>query len=161
MGRLALSALLGLVILTTSGLAVADENYFTDGKKQLVFREEGSRSHTEKVVLLSLAGAAVVSGAVGTYFALDSQDLSDKVSASQFHTGQAWTSQRQDIYDDALSSRKIAMVSLGIGGSMVLATIVAYLITEPDEKVGYQDWQTGLTAQPTKDGFMLAQGWTF
>jgi hypothetical protein len=158
---MALAALLGLVALGSSRVSLAEENYFSDGKKQLTFKEEGERSHTEKVVLLSLAGAAVVSGAVGAYFARDSQKLSDEVSATQFHTGQAWTPSRQSTYDDALGSRRIALVSLGVSASLVAATIVTYVITEPDEKVGYENWQTRTLAKPTKGGFIVGQGWTF
>ncbi len=159
--RLPFAALIGLVALATSGLAFADQEYFSDGKKQLVFREEGERSKNEKVVLFSLAGTALLTGAVSTYYALDSRDLSDKVSATQFHTGTSWTAGRQNIYDDALRSRNIALVSLGLSASFVMATIVTYLVTEPDEKLGYQDWQTRLVAKPTKDGFILGQGWSF
>jgi hypothetical protein len=161
MGRHALAALLALVVLTSSSLALADEEYFSDGKKQLAFNEEGERSKDQKVVLFSLAGAAVVTGALGAYFARDSQKLSDEVSATQFHTGVAWSKAHQDTYDDALTSRKVALVTLGISASFVLGTIVTYVITEPDEKVGYQDWQTRLRANPVEGGFVVGQGWTF
>jgi hypothetical protein len=42
-----------------------------------------------------------------------------------------------------------------------MAAVVTYVITEPDEKIGYQDWQTRLIARPTEDGFVVGQGWTF
>lgn len=161
MARMALATLLGLIIVSSSRVSLAEENYFSDGKEQLTFNEGGERSHTEKVLLLSLAGAAVVSGAVGAYFARDSQTRSDEVSATQFHTGQAWSQGRQSIYDDALGSRRIALVSLGMSASLVAATIVTYLVTDPDEKVGYENWQTRALARPTKGGFIVGQGWTF
>lgn len=161
MGRHAFVALLALVLFASGSVAHAEEEYFSDGKKQLAFNEEGERSKNEKVLLLSLAGAAVVTGGVGAYFARDSQTLSNEVSATQFHTGEAWSKSHQATYDDALSSRTLSLVSLGISATLVLGTIAAYVITQPDETVGYRDWQTRLQATPVEGGAVVGQGWSF
>ncbi len=161
MRRTALASAFGMLLLSQAHVASAEEDYFSDGKKQLIFREAGQRSPTERVVLYSLGGAAILAGAVGTYFWQDSRSLSNEVSASQFHTGEAWTPAHQQTYDDALSSRKIAFATLGVSAGLALGTMVAYVITDPGDKVGYQDWQTRFQATPTSDGFVVAQGWSF
>jgi hypothetical protein len=161
MGRHALAVLLGLAILTQFHLASADQGYFSDGKKQLTFKEEGSRSKNERITLYSLFGSAVLVGAVATFYTLDSRSQSDEVSASGYHTGLVWTDELEDTRKDALRSRTIAQVTGGIAGGLLLAGIAAYIITEPDEEIGYQDWQTRSFAAPTSDGFVVGQGWTF
>jgi hypothetical protein len=161
MGRFVLSALLGIAILTNVSVASADEGYFSDGKKQLTFKEAGSRSETERITLYSLFGAGLLAGAVGTFYVLDSRSQSDKVSANGYHTGQTWTADLEATRTDALRSRKVAQVSLGLSTGFLLAGIVTYIITEPEMEVGYQDWQTRSFAKPTRGGVVLGQGWSF
>ncbi len=149
--------------LCLPSLASAD-GYFGDGTKQLTYKEEGDRSKAQRITLLSLAGATVVVGAVAGYYALDSQSLSDEVSASAIHTQHPWTQDRENTRASAERSAKIAKVSLGISGGFALATIVAYIVTQPSETMGYQDWQAQHalpTITPSAEGLMLAQGWTF
>ncbi len=113
---------------------------------------------------MSLAGSAVLAGTVGGYYALDSQSLSDEISASGRHTLKAWTDDLEETRTSALRSAKIAKVSFGIGGGLALATIVVYMVTQPSETIGYQDWQAHHalpTITPSADGFVLAQGWSF
>ena len=161
MGRFALAVSLACAIVTTFSSASADQGYFSDGNKQLTFTEEGTRSQGERITLYSLFGGALLTGAIATYFTLDSQTLSDKVSASGYHTGLAWTADLEATRKGALRSRRVAQVSFGLAGGLFLAGIVTYIITAPDMEVGYQDWQTRSFATPTKDGFVLGQGWTF
>jgi hypothetical protein len=161
MGRHALAVLLGFAILASTNIAAADQGYFSDGKKKLTFKEEGARSDNERITLYSIFGGALLFGAVGGYYTLDSKSQSDEVSASGYHTGLVWTADLEATRKDALRSRTIAEVTMGISGGLLLAGIAAYIITEPDEEVGYQDWQTRSFATPTNDGFVVGQGWTF
>lgn len=161
MSRLVLALLLSSVILTRFGVASADQGYFSDGKKQLTFKEEGSRSQSERITLYSLFGGAILAGAVGTFYALDSRDQSDKVSATGFHTGLTWTSSLESTRNDALRSRSAAQVSFGLASGLLLAGIVTYIFTEPETEVGYQDWQTRSFANPTRGGLVVGQGWSF
>jgi len=144
--------------------ANANNGYFGDGSEQLTFKEPGSRSHKQNVVLLTLVGATVLTGAVGTYYLLDSQSQSDKVSASGMHTLETWDASHEQTRQDALHSGSVAKVTLGISGGLALATLVTYIVTHPNDEVGYQDWQTRHrvpTVAPVAGGAIVAQGWTF
>ncbi len=156
-------AILATSIVAWPTAAHADGGYFSKGEKQLVFKEAGSRSRTEKITLLSLAGATLLTGAVGTYYLFDSQTLSDEISASGMHTLKTWDQGLEDTRLDAIRSSKIATVSLGMSGAFAAATIVTYMITQPDTKVGYQDWQTKAVPSiaPTRGGLVMSQGWSF
>jgi hypothetical protein len=149
------------------GLAHSDSTptppspYFDNSERQLTFTEEGSRSANERLVLYSIVGAVAVSGGVGAGFALHSRSQSDMVSAKGLHTGETWTAEREDIRKSALRSRKIAQITLGISGAFAMAGIVTYIVTEPDEKVGYKDWQTRPYVAPTEDGVVVGKAWTF
>ena len=158
-----ISALIAGAVLSIPMATQADNGYFSKGEKQLVFEEEGERTRTEKITLLSLGGATILAGAVGTYYLLDSQTLSDEISASGMHTLKTWDQDLEDTRLDALRSSKIATVALGMSGAFAAATIVAYIITQPDTEVGYQDWQTKNVPSiaPTRGGLVMSQGWSF
>ncbi len=138
-----------------------DRGYFSEGDKQLVFKEEGSRSSTQRIVLASLFGGALLTGVIGSYYLLDSRDLSDELSASGAHTGKAWSAELEAKRKDALRSGRIATVSLGLSGTLTLAGAIAYIVTAPDDEVGYQDWQTRLMVVPSAGGIMASKGWSF
>ncbi len=157
-----ISTLIAGAVLALPVAARAD-GYFSKGEKRLVFQEEGERSRTEKITLLSLAGGMLLTGAVGTYYLLDSQSLSDEVSASGMHTLKTWNQELEDTRLDAIRSGKVATVALGMSGALAAATIVTYIITQPDAEVGYQDWQTKNmpSIAPTRGGLVMSKGWSF
>lgn len=160
MARLPLALLLAALLSSTT--ANADEGYFSDGNKQLTFMEEGNRSSGEQRVLYALVGATLLSGAVSGFYLLDSSSQSDKVSTSGYeHTGKTWSLELEAIQEDALRSRRIAQISIGVTSGFLLAGIVAYIVTEPEQEAGYQDWQSRSFATPTKDGLVVGQGWIF
>ncbi len=105
----------------------------------------------------------MLSGAVGTYYLLDSRTLSDKISASGTHTLRTWDQELEDTRKDALRSSKIATVSIGISGGFALATLVTYIVTQPDTKTGYAEWQAKHipVLAPTDGGLMMSRGWSF
>ncbi len=156
-----LCALLSSAVLLAPVSARAD-GYFTKGEKQLVFKEEGSRTKAQNITLLSLAGATLLSGAVGGYYLLDARDQGNKVSASGMHTLRTWSAELQATHDDALRSNTIGSVAIGISGGLALATIITYIVTQPDMKTGYQDWQAKVPAlSPTNGGVVVSRGWSF
>ena len=166
MSRPTIAAVLVMSLWCSASDAAPDQGYFSDGNKKLVFMEEGNRTETEKITLYSIFGGAVLAGAIGTYYVLDSKSLSDELSSKGVHTGRAWTQRFEDKRESALRSRTIAQVSLGISAGLLLSGIVAFIITEPDEKAGYQDWQsTNSSAMPSftfdDEAFVVRQGWTF
>ncbi len=153
----------GAVLLSHQN-AAADTGYFGQGDKQLTFKEEGKRSRTERITLLALASGAVLAGAVGGLYMLDARSKGEKVSATGMHTLKAWSQELEDTRLDALRSNKVGKISFGIGGALAATTIIAFMITQPDKTVGYQDWQTTNTLPtivPTTNGVVMSQGWSF
>lgn len=164
MRHIVIPALLAGALVAVPAAARADDGYFGDGTKQLVFKEEGKRTKTQNITLLSLAGAAVLAGAVGSFYLLDARSQSDEVSASGLHTLLAWSPELEATRKDALRSNRIGTVSMGISGGFAAATIIAYIITQPDKEVGYQDWQTRNrlpSITPADGGLVIGQGWAF
>tara|TARA_R110002096_G_scaffold299503_2_gene494012 strand:- start:84837 stop:85328 length:492 start_codon:yes stop_codon:yes gene_type:complete len=158
-----ISALIAGAIVALPAAASADGGYFSNGDKQLVIQQAGKRSSNEKIALYSLLGATVVTGAVGTYYLLDSQSISNDLSASGLHTLRTWDAEREDTRLDGERSGTIATVTLGISGAFAAATLVTFIITRPDTKPGYQDWQTQTmpSIAPTRGGLVMTQGWSF
>ncbi len=136
------------LLLTSSQHAWA-QDYFGKGEKQIAIAQEGDRSSDERTLLLSLFGGALLLGGVGTYYALDSQTLSNKVTATRAHTNTAWTQQLGDIHNDATRSAAIAKVSFGIGTGLLVAGIATYILTTPDENVSYTEVQARLGSMPS------------
>jgi hypothetical protein len=141
--------------------ALAQGGYFTEGDKHLTYKQAGSRSRNEMIVLLSIFGTAAVAGAVGTYFALDSQSKSVEVSASGVHTGRAWSADLDETRKDALRSRTVAQVSFGVTGALMLGGAIAFIITSPDDELFYQNWQTRSFIAPIDSGLVAGSGWSF
>lgn len=157
-------AIVAGALLASPRTGAADKGYFSKGEKSLVFQEEGERSKTEIITLIALAGTAVVAGGVGGLFMLDAQSKSDEVSASGQHTLKVWSADLEDTRKGALRSSKIGTVALGVGGAFLGATIVAFIITQPDSTTGYQDWQTLRrmpSVTPTRGGALVTRGWSF
>jgi hypothetical protein len=101
--------------------------------RDIVVRYTPNRSAQNITLVASIAGAAVLFGAVGLYFHFDANAESKEVSAKTF-TGRAWTADRQEAYDNAERSSTIAGVMYGIGGALLLTTAVVFIVTEPERK---------------------------
>jgi hypothetical protein len=150
-----------MVVLPTA--ASADGGYFSQGEKRLVVKKDGERTSPQKTTLYSLVGATVLTGAIGTFYLLDSQSISNELSASGLHTLKTWDRELEDSRLDGVRSSKIATVTLGMSGAFAAATIVTYIITQPDSTIAYQDWQTKNmpSLAPTRGGLVMSQGWSF
>lgn len=160
------AALVLLPIVADSQIALAQEGYFSKGDKKVPVVSAGSRSSDEKTVLLSLLGATLAVGTVGSYYALDARSLSDKVSESRDHTNLAWSPQRDGIYNDADRSAQIAQITLGISGALFASAIAVYVITSPDSVETSREMRARLQSIPTlsipKDGgFLVRQRWSY
>lgn len=139
-------------------LAYAETSYFGDGDKKMPRMTEGSRTKNQKITILSLFGAGLLAGGVATYFALDSQSLSDEISASGSHTGEAWTPAYDDKHSRATSSRTVAQVGFGVAGGLAIAGIVTLLVTTPDE-VPVETRRSFVA--PQSGGLLVGQAWSF
>lgn len=144
-----------------SPASAQDGGYFTKGETQLTYHREGSRSTNEKIVVASIFGTSLLAAGIGTYYLRDSNRLSDSLSASGTHTGKAWSAQLEQTRKDAVQAGTFAKVGYGLTFALVLAGIVTYIVTEPDEEVAYQDWQTRSFVIPSQDGVLAGRAWSF
>ncbi len=135
--------------------------YRAPRSKDVVIVAYPERSKSNLIMLGALGGGGVVLGAVGLYFHLDSRSASSDV-ASHKPTGQPWTADKQDTYDRAHRSSVIAGVFYGVGGALVLATAVAYIITEPKaETMTIHPHTASALVAPTRGGAIVGGTWSF
>jgi hypothetical protein len=140
-------------------------NFAAPRGKDVIIIAYPDRTTKNLVTIGALAGAGVVAGAIGLYFHIDSRDASDEVSAHNF-TGKPWTQERQDAYDRAHSSATAAEVLYGIGGALVLATAVVYIVTEPKAETmtihPHADYKPSALVAPLRGGGAIVGGaWSF
>jgi len=140
-------------------------NYFAAPKgKDIVVESRDDRPTSNLVLLGALGGGVAVLGGIGVYFNLDSKSAADKVSAHKF-TGQAWTSEQQADYDRSKSSAVLTGVFYGIGGALLLGTIITFIVTEPKAETiiihpHAASKPTALVA-PTDGGALVGGRWSF
>ena len=88
----------------------------------------------------------------------------DEVSGHSF-TGEPWTANKQDAVDRAHSSSITAGVLYGIGGGLLLATAVAYIVTEPEPETmvihPHSDPKPTALVAPVKGGAVVGGAWRF
>lgn len=150
----------------TSERAPGDQRHLSGRRKgrEIVVRYHPDRSKRNMVTLASMAGAGVLIGAVGVYFHVDARSASDEVSARNT-TGLTWSAARQDTYERAESSSTIAGVAYGIGGALLLATAVAYIVTEPEMETKtihpHEQGRPIALVAPTPGGALLGGAWRF
>jgi hypothetical protein len=99
-------------------------------RKEIVVMVPGERSRTNKVVLGSMAVVGGIAGLIGAYYHLDSRSAALDVSATT-PTGRAWTAERAALVQRADRSGDRAAVAYGIGGALIIAAAVAFIVTDP------------------------------
>lgn len=156
-----LAPIAAVIALVPTPANAQDGGYFTKGETQLTYRQEGSRTTNEKIALVSIFGSSLLAAGVGTYYLRDSIKLGDEISASGLHTGKAWSLALEQTRKDAVQSSTIATISYGFAAGLLLAGIVTYIVTEPDDEVGYRDWQTRSFIIPSQNGVLAGQAWSF
>jgi hypothetical protein len=150
-----------------AGQTAADPNetgYERSVGRDIYIKSYPDRSHENIIGLSIAAGASVVLGGIGLYYHLDSRDLSNQVSANHF-TGEAWSTERQDIYDSANHSALMAGVFYGIGGAVLVGTAIAYMVTEPKMETivihPHVNGKPQALVAPTRGGALLGGTWSF
>lgn len=132
--------------------------------KDVVIVSYPERSKKNLVVMGGLAAGGLIASAIGLYFHLDANSAVDEVSTNKF-TGEPWTPARQDTYDRAHSSAVTAGVFYGIGGGLLLATAVMYIVTEPKPETmvihPHSDPKPTALVAPTRGGAMVGGAWRF
>jgi hypothetical protein len=140
-------------------------NYFAaPAGRDITIKSYADRSRTNIVALSIVAGVGVVMGGVGAYYHLDSRDESDKINAHKF-TGEAWTPERAEIYDNAHSSAVKAGVFYGIGSALLVGTAIAFIVTEPKMETivihPHTDPKPTALIAPTRGGALVGGTWSF
>jgi hypothetical protein len=132
--------------------------------KDVVIVAYPERSKTNLITMGALGAGGVILGAVGLYFHLDARSASDEVAANGF-TGQPWSADKQATYDRAESSSTKAGVFYGLGGALLLATAITYIITEPSPETmvihPHTDPKPTAVIAPTKGGALVGGAWRF
>jgi hypothetical protein len=128
--------------------------------KDFVIVSYPDRSSQNITTLAVLGGSGVVAGAIGLYFHMRYRSASDEVGADHF-TGELWTPERQDLYDRAHSSSIAAGVFYGLGGGLLLATAITYIVTEPKPEKMVIHPHTSAVVAPTRGGALVGGAWSF
>ena len=84
--------------------------------------------------------------------------------ATDVPTGKIWSNDLQKTYDQARLSRGISFGFLASAGALTLATLAAYLITDPGSKivrVGGEDEAPETNINLVPGGVVVSRGWTF
>lgn len=145
--------------------AVTDED--TSGVRRgrdIVVRYHPDRTRQNMLMMAALGGAGLVFGGIGLYYHLDATSAIDAVQADRF-TGDTWSQGHQDNYDRAYTSSIVAGVSYGIGGALLLATAITYIVTEPEMETRvirpYSNNRPISYVTPLRGGAFVGRGWTF
>jgi hypothetical protein len=137
--------------------------------KDVIIVSYPDRSKKNITVLLALAGSGVAMGALGLYFHLDSRSAANEINADSSR-GVPWSAAHQDTYERSERSAAIATVLYGVGGALVLASAVTYIVTEPKaETMVIQPHGTGHASlprrtpivAPTRGGALVGGAWSF
>jgi hypothetical protein len=132
--------------------------------KDVVILAYPERTKTNMFLLGGMAAGGVLLGAIGLYYHLDARSAADDVGAHKF-TGEPWTTERQDAYDRAHSSSVTAGVFYGIGGALLLATAITYIVTEPEAETmvihPHTDPKPSAVVAPIKGGALVGGAWRF
>jgi hypothetical protein len=126
-----LAAAAALVCTAAIARPTAAQDYFTAKPEELHFRIERERTRTQRIVVVSLLGGAAVFAGIGALFSLDYRDKADSIEATGSHTGRIYTAEIDAKRDDALMARDLSIASFGLGGGLLVAAAVYYVITDP------------------------------
>ncbi|NVB80818.1 MAG: hypothetical protein HOV81_20645 [Kofleriaceae bacterium] len=125
----------------------------------IVVTSRPDRPRTTVIGLAAGAGVGVILGGIGLYYHLDSRDASNQLNSHRA-TGEVWSADKQDAYDRAHSSATRAGVFYGVGGAVLIGTLVALILTEPKEETTIIRPHTALVA-PTQGGAVVGGMWSF
>lgn len=132
--------------------------------KDIVLEIPGERSNRDIALCAGLAGGGVVLAGLGVYFNLDSRSAADAVTAHQ-NSGRVWTPAYAADVTQAHDSAIRAGIGYGVGGALLLASAVMWVITEPKtERRIIHPHGTGKSAPilaPTPGGALLGGQWSF
>lgn len=130
-------------------------------RRELVVEIPGERSTPNRIALAAVAGAAVISGAVGLGFHLDARSARDQVERDTFR-GAAWTQERVNLVARADRSSAWAVGMYAAGGALLLGAAIAYIATDPaGTRSVIRIGGAAPTLAPVAGGAVLGGGWAF
>ena len=154
----------------SAAAATSQPDYFggNQPKDKVAYYVPQARTTKQRVVVLSLFGAAAVSAGVGVLFHLDSRDKARELEAVGEHTRMTWTQELQDKYDSGQRSGTAAIISYSVSGAFLTAAFVAMYVTRPGEKrvIAEDGEKTKPVPMPVSIGIvpggsMVTKQWTF
>jgi hypothetical protein len=126
------------------------------------FELERPRTSRQRWLLAGLGGGAVLFGGIGLLLHLRTNRLADEVSATNGPTGLVYTEDREDTRAAAMRSRTLTIGAYGLAGGLLVATFVAFLITDPGtETITLQSAAPPIGIEPIDGGAVAWTGWRF
>lgn len=148
----------GVLVCVVATASLGDAR--ADDLKPITIVAPTERPMKNKLTLAGLAGASLLSGAIGLYFHLDSRSASDDVATDVF-TGTPWTREHQDLVDRANSSRTAAIAMYGVGGAFLIGSIVYWIVTDPPDETIVIQPRAQASITPTPGGAVFGGTWSF
>ena len=128
--------------------------------RELEIEVPGERSRNNKLVVSGMLAAGALGGALGVYWHLDSRDAADAVSSDRF-TGEAWTEAHAAEVDRAQRSKTRATVAYAVGGAFLLASVITYIVTEPESETTVIRTGVSVTPPARGNGAIVGKQWSF
>jgi len=131
--------------------------------RDIVVTVDGDRSGQNIALCAGIAAGGALLGGLGLYYNLDSRDAAQTVSPK--HALNApWSPNDQALYDRAHSSAVKAGVFYGLGGALVIAAAITYIVTAPASETTvihphYARVQPIIAPSPT--GALVGGAWSF
>ena len=158
----------GLLLLVATTVAHAEPAEPTDPTDTPVFKPPtghdivveipGERTNMNIAVISGIAAGGALIGGLGVYFHLDSKSESNKVSAG-VPTSRPWLPSDQAAVDQAASDRTKAAIFYGVGGALIIAAVVALIVTDPGSTKTVIHPHTAIA--PTPGGALAIHEWSF
>jgi len=144
-------------------------DYFSEKTKTpLTYRMEGERTRNQKIVLVSLGGAMLLTIGLAVYFHLESDEASDEVTRlSGSHSGLIYTPEVDDRRQDAIDNRNLATGMYVVSGALLASVVVAFIWTSPDDEIheygSSSDSRVSTTPYlaPIEGGLMVGKAWIY
>lgn len=159
-------------VLCAAAPAARAQDYFGAAAEPMTFEVDRPRTKEAKILIASLFGGAVVFAGAGLLFHLHARSQADEVSTrTDHHTGKVYTDELDATRRDAVRAGRFAAAGYAISGGFLVATFVAYLLTDPGTetiRVGEQEVEppapTGpprVDIVPVPGGGTVGASWTF
>lgn len=175
MVRLSALVVAAAVAVVGAGPAAAQDDgagrldYFSEQKKTpLTYRMEGERSKKQRIIILSLAGATLLTTGLAVYFHLESDEASGDVTRlSGDPSNLIYTQEVDDRRQEAIDNRNFATGMYVVSGALLLSTVVAFIVTSPDDELheygtsGDSRVSTAPYVAPIEGGLMVGKVWAY